>query len=228
MTGVFLRLQLIPILIFLFSFAIIFPAKAKRVELLFGMFIIMVLISFMSIPVLEKNKKDFGHYVISTQSGFELWEGSNPLARGSWSGSGESRKLGMANIPNVENLNQLELSDKLKYKAIAWATSHPYDYFVLILRKLAIYFLPQNYEVMPGSRFYNPINAIVYFAALYFIITSIFRNKDIPNTMVLISPILGSISLTLVFFVGYRWRFYAEPFMLICSIYMLNSLKKNQ
>ena len=228
MIGVFLRLQLIPILISLFSFTIIFPGKAKRFELLFGMVIIMTLISLMSIPVLEKNKKDFGRYVISTQSGFELWEGSNPLARGSWSGSGESRKLGMTNIPNVENLNQLELSDKLKYKAIAWATSHPYDYFVLSLRKLAIYFLPQNYEVMPGSRFYNPINAIVYFAALFFIFTSIFRNKDIPNTMVLIAPILGSISLTLVFFVGYRWRYYAEPFMLICSIYMLNSLKKNQ
>jgi hypothetical protein len=42
------------------------------------------------------------------------------------------------------------------------------------------------------------------------------RNKfwTIEKTIILI-PILGSIALTLVFFMGARWRYYAEPFMII-------------
>jgi hypothetical protein len=36
------------------------------------------------IPSLQKNKKLFGAYILSTQSGFELLQGHNPTARGSW------------------------------------------------------------------------------------------------------------------------------------------------
>jgi len=180
----------------------------------------------MTYPVLKKNKHDFGSAVLSTQFGFELWEGSNPLARGSWSGTGEARKLGLNNISNVKNMNQLEISMNLKKQAINWASEHPIDYLILILRKLAIYFLPQNYGVMPGSNFFHPMNALVYMGFAIFIIRSIFLRRDIKDTLVLISPIISSIGLSLIFFVGYRWRYYAEPFMVICTIYLFESIKR--
>jgi len=227
--GVFFRLTVIPILLSLFMVTIIFPGKLKRSHLISGITIIIAFISIMCLPVLEKNQRDFGSAVLSTQMGFVLWEGSNPIARGSWDGSGKVEKLGLSSVSNIENLNQLEISHHLRHQALEFAFNHPLDYFVINLRKLAIFFLPQNYGVMPGSRFYNPINAIVYISFLIFTIGSIFRKKDIKNTMVLISPILASITLTLIFIVGYRWRFYAEPFMIICMVHLFyNFMTKRQ
>ena len=33
---------------------------------------------------------------------------------------------------------------------------------ILQFRKVAIYFLPQNYSILPGNRIYNPINFIIH------------------------------------------------------------------
>jgi hypothetical protein len=52
-----------------------------------------------------------------------------------------------------------------------------------------------------------------------------YKNRfwDIEKTIILI-PILGAIALTLVFFMGARWRYYAEPFMIIFAFMFLKHM----
>jgi len=47
------------------------------------------------------------------------------------------------------------------------------------------------------------------------------------NVFVLM-PIAGSLIVSIVFFVGYRWRYYAEPFLVLsCLLFLKEITKKN-
>jgi hypothetical protein len=78
-----------------------------------------------------------------------------------------------------------------------------------------------NYEVLPGHRLINPVNAFVY---LFFVLGTgwLLLRRDLRSVDAqLMAPILGSLALTLVFFMGARWRYYAEPFMVVYAMYGL-------
>jgi hypothetical protein len=47
---------------------------------------------------------------------------------------------------------------------------------------------------------------------------------DFEKTMILL-PILGSLALTLIFFMGARWRYYAEPFMIIFAMLAFREIR---
>jgi hypothetical protein len=47
---------------------------------------------------------------------------------------------------------------------------------------------------------------------------------DVEKTIIML-PIIGSIGLTLVFFMGARWRYYAEPFMIIFAMMAFRELR---
>ena len=103
---------------------------------------------------------------------------------------------------------------------------NPLDYIILQFRKLAIYFLPQNYSILPGNRIYNPINFIIHIGLFLFLINFFIINEFSYNNLVILSPIIRSLAVSLLFFVGYRWRYYAEPFLILTAIIYFSELKK--
>jgi hypothetical protein len=44
------------------------------------------------------------------------------------------------------------------------------------------------------------------------------------SDLIILSPIIGSLGLTLVYFMGARWRYYAEPFMIIYAAIAITTL----
>lgn len=216
------RPQLLLIYAILFLVFTLFRIKEKKWNLLLIPCIVLPSIILSHIPIFLKNHHMFGHYVLNTQTGFELLQGHNPFARGSWNGSwknpeNEFYKYIHHEIPNIQNLNQYEENKARQELALTWIKENPLKEIQLSFRKLLIYFTPQNYGDKYGARLYNPINFIVYLGFIIAIIVSIAQKRWDREKTIIISPIIGSILLSLVFFVGYRWRLYAEPFMIIFS-----------
>ena len=187
----------------------------------------ILLIAATHIPILFKNHSMFGSFILSTQPGFEFLQGHNPIARGSWyhywgEPTSEFYKWVRRELPNIDTLNEYEESMARGRLAMQWIKSHPLGEVKLILKKLAIYFLPQNYAGgLPGNRFYNPINLFVYFLFFAYLMKRLVKIGKIPilrEEALVLAPIIGSIILNLIFFVGYRWRYYAEPFMIILAL----------
>lgn len=175
-------------------------------------------------PILEKNYILFGKNILTTDAGVNFYIGANKLARGSWDGTGIVVDQLKTKIPN--NLNDLEIG-KIYYRAgLNWIKNNPSDYFILQMRKLAIYFLPQNYSVLPLNRIYNPLNLLFHIGFLLFFLKAI-MNKDFKyKNFIILSPILGSLLISLLFFIGYRWRYYAEPFMILTAIIYFSKFRK--
>jgi hypothetical protein len=132
-----------------------------------------------------------------------------------------------AQIPHVGELNELEESKARQNVAVKWIKQNPAGELKLIARKIGIYFLPRNYEVLFGSNFLNPINLLVHLLFLFFIATKLYERSMTSNELILFSPIAASIILSIIFFVGYRWRYYAEPFMIIFAWQFVANLKDN-
>ena len=182
-------------------------------------------------PSLQKNKQLFGSYILSTQTGYEILQGHNPYAKGSWMGnwllpSSELYQYSHQNIPDLDSLNQYEEGLARKKVAFNWIKENPLDEIKLSFRKLLLFFLPRNFEFLPFNQLPNPINFIFYVGFLACVMMSFFyKNRfwDIEKTIILI-PILGAIALTLVFFMGARWRYYAEPFMIIFAFMFLKHM----
>jgi hypothetical protein len=178
------------------------------------------------IPVLRKNHAQFGHWIISTQSGFELLQGHNPLARGSWMGNwymadNPHYRYVHEAIPGLDAMDEYEESMARRRLALEWIREDPLAELRLAVRKVALWLFPHNYEVLPGHRLINPVNAFVY---LFFVLGTgwLLLRRDLRSVDAqLMAPILGSLALTLVFFMGARWRYYAEPFMVVYAMYGL-------
>jgi hypothetical protein len=191
---------------------------------------VLVTATALHIPILQKTHKQFGAYILSTQSGFELLQGHNPYARGSWLGTwqdpeGEFYKYVKAAVPQIDSLNQYEESNARKELALNFVKNNPVKEVELVLRKMAAYFLPMNYEFLPSSQWYNPINLLVHVLFLISVGVSVFNLKRITrNEWFILAPVVASVGLTLIFFAGYRWRYYAEPFMIIFAAVTIGNL----
>ncbi|MFT6442132.1 MAG: hypothetical protein ACJASM_001674 [Salibacteraceae bacterium] len=180
----------------------------------------LVLLVLFNIPVLVKNNRTIGRLTLSTASSFELLEGHNPFARGSWCG-----ECGKENHPfhpwvreKIPNYDQLDEWSRSTYRANLakdWILSNPGKELVLIARKMAIFFLPYNYEHLT----FNPFNALAHLGFFGFIFSMIAKFKSIKTEFFWsIIVILGTIMLSQIWFVGYRWRYYAEPFIIILAL----------
>lgn len=223
--------------IFLIFFIIIvtnyIKNKYKIKNLIWILILTTTTVTLAHVPVFKKNHTMFGSYILSTQPGFELLLGHNPLARGSYWGSPDSifYKYVREQIPNTDYLNEYEESLVRRNLAIKWILDNPLSELKLMARKIAIYFLPQNYSPLPGSRLYNPINLIVHLLFLLSCMLTLIRFRTIrirKEDILVLSPIIFSILLSLIFFVGYRWRYYAEPFMIIYSFLFIQKLKASR
>lgn len=195
-----------------------------------SLMLITVLMMFVAhTPIFLKNEKIFGEPILSTQSGFEFLQGHNPTARGGWMGNWRDstsvlHRFVQSNIENISELNEWKEGEARKQLAIDWIVEHPLDEIKLSIRKLAIYFVPGNYDSLPGANVWNPINLMVHMLFVAAVIWSFIRKSITADKIFLFAPIAASIILTLVFFVGYRWRYYAEPFMIIFSWYFIGAL----
>jgi hypothetical protein len=189
----------------------------------FGL-MVLLMVAVAHVPILRKNHGMFGAYLLSTQPGFELLQGFHPAARGSWMGnwrSSESPLYQYAHvyIPNIDQLNEWQESQARLKLALKWMKEHPLGVVMLLMRKLAIYWMPHNYEVLPGARVFHPVTALVHLLCIGFIAFYCFGARvDYRLALLVLVPILGSILLSLIFFVGYRWRYYAEPFMVVLAM----------
>lgn len=225
-----LRAQLIAVYALVFLVFSIIIIKQKRVKMAFPVLLSLVLTAIVHIPLLMKNKNQFGVYILSTQSGFEFLQGHNPTARGSWMGNwqkpeSELYQYAHSEINNLKSLNEYEESEARKKLGINWIINNPLSEFKLGLRKLILFFIPQNFEVLDGYKIFNPINMLVHIFFICYFIGMILYKKMINDVAIIISPIIGSILLSIVFFVGYRWRYYSEPFMIILAWRFILDLK---
>ena len=175
-------------------------------------------------PILDKNYILFENKTLTTGSGATFFIGANENARGSWDGTGNVTNQLKSKIEN--NLNESEIN-KIYFKAgIEWIKKNPLDYLILQFRKLAIYFLPQNYSILPGNRIYNPINFIFHIGFFLFLLRVLKNRKFDYKNIVILSPIIGSLIISLLFFIGYRWRYYAEPYMVLTAIIFYSQIIK--
>jgi hypothetical protein len=226
-----LRIQTIAIFAPLLAFLILFFAYNKQYKKSLLYFFIAIIGFASHFPSLQKNKQLFGSYILSTQTGYEILQGHNPYAKGSWMGnwllpSSELYHYSHKKIPDIETLNQYTEGLARKKVAFTWIKENPLDEIKLSFRKLLLFFLPRNFEFLPFNQLPNPINFIFYVGFIAFVIMSLLqKNKcwNIEKTIILI-PILGAIALTLVFFMGARWRYYAEPFMIIFAFMFLKHM----
>jgi hypothetical protein len=174
----------------------------------------VVLALLINIPVLVKNHGQFGRYVISTQAGYELMQGHSQMARGSWLGGWDSPgseyyRFSREVIPGLDAMNELEESDARKDHAIRWAITHPFQEVVLSIRKVAIFFMPINFQ---GPA--HATNLLVHGLFFLSLLWLMFKRRITYNIVLLLLPIAADILLCLIFFTDMRWRFYAEPFMI--------------
>lgn len=173
------------------------------------------------VPILIKNHKLFGEYILSTQTGYELMQGHNDLARGNWNPDCYDKesvyyKYSAKNIKNLSSLNQYEEGIARKEFTINWIKNNPKQELILIFKKTAIFFLPKNF-----SSAYHLVNTIVhlgFFMGFLFMMT--YKRID-STSILLLSPVFAVYLISLIFFVGLRWRYYAEPFFILFATYHL-------
>ena len=214
-----LRMQMILIYFVIFTVFFIYSLHNRNRIESFKRFVgISILTAVMlisvNVPFLQKNHTMFGSYILATQSGMALMIGHNNLARGSWDGTRDySKNL----LPNIEQLNEYEKNVAMKEHAINWIKQNPLKELKLIARKIAIFMLPKNHE--SG---YNIINIVVHSLFIISLALALIKKQLNSTTFLFLSPIVGALLLSLIFFVGFRWRYYAEPFFILFLFYQLN------
>ncbi len=203
-----------------------------RLMLVSGIFIFLA-----HLPVLYVHYEDFGKPFLSSQAGLEFFQGHNWYARGSWypgiwQEHAKDKEM-MRMFASAHDLVRLDEKQELDfYASQGWRfiRENPLKEVELIARKTAIYLLPYNFMN-------HRINLFLLFAHLgtlgFFVFSvrkRIFGSDDPPQIMryvIIIAPVMACYGLTLIFFVGERWRFYAEPFMvLLAYLFFLDVRKK--
>ncbi len=195
----------------------------------------MLFFTIFHYPILLKNEKLFGAKILSTQSGYELLQGHNPYAKGTWNEkyfylkNDSFRIYCNNNIKNYSSLNEYQQSEIRKNLAIKWIKENPSKELKLTINKIKIFFSPVNLKIVNAFRYYfvyNPINIFIHIMFLISIFTIIIKKKINSELIIIFLPIIASLSISIIFFVGMRWRFYAEPFMILIAMIGLNNIFK--
>ncbi|RTQ47528.1 hypothetical protein EJV47_19105 [Hymenobacter gummosus] len=176
------------------------------------------------LPILVKNHRLFGAYILSTQAGFELLQGHNDVTRGRFMFDWDEadKPFGgwvQRQIPELPQLNQYEESQARARLARRWIAAHPAAELRLLGRKLLAFFSPENFVANDFHTRYHPLTALGHLAFLLSLGATALRWRGLrfrrPDALLLL-PAAVVLLLSLVFFVGYRWRLFAEPaFVLI-------------
>ncbi|OON70859.1 hypothetical protein [Hymenobacter sp. CRA2] len=171
------------------------------------------------LPVLLKNHRLFGVYILSTQPGFELLQGHNSVSTGRFMFDWDEvdKPFGrwvQQQIPQLSSLDQYQESQARARLARTWITTHPAAEVGLLGRKLGAFFSPENFVANDYRTRYHPLTAAVHLTFLLSLVVTALRWRGLrfqPADTLLLLPTVTVLLLSLVFFVGYRWRLFAEP-----------------
>lgn len=180
------------------------------------------------IPVFYKNYKLFGQVILSNQAGFNFLLGHNEQARGSWlgdSGVGSTWDHNVVQqIAGIESMNEYQEAQARKQLAIQWIKDNPGKELVLAVRKTAIFFLPDNYlhpqEVNPAAVFTAIVHLLFALGGVYYLYqlyASGFALTGLRQGLPYVA-VLTVVLFSVLFFVDHRWRYYADPFMLLVAV----------
>ena len=175
-------------------------------------------------PILHIHYKDFGKPFLSSEVGLGFFHGHNWYARGSWypgiwqdHGEDEEikRMFALADLKNMDEKQELDF-----YASQGWRfiRENPLKEVELIVRKTAIYLLPYNFMNHRTNVFllFAHLGTIGFFLfSVRIRISKSVHSKQILDYAIIVSPVVACYLITIIFFVGERWRFYAEPFMLL-------------
>jgi hypothetical protein len=171
------------------------------------------------LPILVKNHRLFGAYVLSTQPGFELLQGHNATTSGRFMYDWDEADKPFGGwvrrqIPELPRLNQYQESQARARLAGQWVRQHPGAERRLLGRKLLAFFSPENFVADDFYTRYNPLTALAHAAFVLSLLATALRWRGLrfrrPDALLLL-PFGVVLLLSLVFFVGYRWRLFAEP-----------------
>ena len=197
---------------------------------------VLLVLSATHVPILLKNHRMFGAYILSTQAGFELLQGHNSVTEGrfmfSWTDHDKPfDQFVRANIPQLESLNQYQESQARARLAKQWIWQHPGDEIRLIMRKTALFFSPENFIADAPRTPWNPFTAIVHLAFFTGLLLTLLRYKSLGfehRDALLLTPLVVAWLLSLVFFPGFRWRFFAEPALLLFPVIVWQRLQQKR
>ncbi|OUJ70240.1 hypothetical protein [Hymenobacter crusticola] len=186
----------------------------------------LVMVSLAHWPILRKNHQLFGAYVLSNQAGFEFLQGHNSVTEGRFMYSWDEPKGPLSQFvhryqPNIDKLDQYQESQARARLAWYWVRTHPGAEARLWFRKTALFFSPENFISDAGPTAYHPITAAVHLAfVLAMLLTALHYNglRFYRQDILLLLPLAVIWLMSLVFFVGFRWRYFAEPTMVMFPI----------
>ncbi|GGG44012.1 hypothetical protein [Hymenobacter glacieicola] len=209
------------------------PAAARRAAWGLGAAVLLLLV-VAHVPVLLKNYRQFGAYTLSNQAGFELLQGHNPVAQGRFMFNWDDRTAPFdqyvrAAIPNLDSLNQYQESRARARLARQWVAAHPLAEVQLWAKKTALFFSPENFVADAPRTPWNPFTAVVHLAFFTALALTLFHYRGLrfeSRDLLLLLPLLATWIISLVFFVGFRWRFFAEPALLLFPLIVGHRLRQ--
>jgi hypothetical protein len=232
--GVLLRPQsLIPTLMVLLVFGLCVLLQTKREGInsnnaswkFIGIFSIVFLIS--QSFIFSTNYKYFNKFFYTNRADAFMW-GHYELAKGSWDGTVDlkgsegyvyERKI----IPGFDAMSEIEQNTAQKNIANNWIKNNFSKEIKLLFKKVAIFFMPYNFD-------YLKFNFSMFFIHLGFFMFGVFvivkRRLVFNNKAILFSFawVIGVVIVNVLFFVEYRIKYFADPYMLIFSIFIGNKI----
>jgi hypothetical protein len=185
------------------------------------------------IPALEKNRKMFGAYAISTQTGFELLQGNNGMNNGNWEFPEPGDTLDKyvhERIPDVESLDEYSESKARGELAKSWIKEHPGREMINIVKKAVRYFVPRNAPTHIKQVFkYHPLTCLVHLIFLTTIIVCLVKDRRFlfsAEMVLLLIPVAATLLLVMIFFFTFKMRYYGDPFMIIIAAWGVNRYLK--
>ncbi len=223
----FLKMQVCLIMILFYCVALVDAMKNRQLisRYLWAYRAANILIANFVIYICVSNYITFGKPIISTQSSINLWHGHNQYAKGSWNPAvWDQHRDELMPILQKDSvvLAKDEYTETMYYKnqAITWIKTHPKQELVLAVRKAAIYFLPNNSNCWK----INPITALMHLCFFGFIFLFALRRIKGIEFYYLLCPVVAIFAVNIIFFVEYRWRYIADPFMLLLACVFVNYL----
>ncbi len=170
-------------------------------------------------PVLYRNYQDYGRFFLTSQSGVTFFIGHNPLARGSWYPGIWQAEGGMVTkqleaYRSELSKGEMAESDVYKRLAMTWIKENPGKEAILTVRKTAILFLPYNFLNLKV----NVFTLLAHLGFFGFCCLFVLRYRRFHKAWwLIVAPIAATILMNVIFYVEYRWRLFADPFILICA-----------
>lgn len=230
--GVMIRPQmLIPTLLVLIIFFIYIIANTRKKGFKenkiawFFIFYFSVVFTISQSIVIITNYKHFKTIFYTNRADGYMW-GHYDLAKGSWDGTvdiegSDAYKYTRLIIPNFDTMSELEQNKSQQQIANNWIMNNPAKELKLFVKKIAIFFMPYNFNNLK----FSASIFITHLGFLFFCIISFLKFRSISKNQTLMLIFVFTIGVLLVnilFFVEHRVKYFADPYLLIISVFTID------